>query len=186
MPARCRLIGSAGAPQGAVRRSAAVGTLTLRQETAPPCRSGVQTAHLLLLSMSMLLAAPAGAADATAPDAAGSASFRLEQPRLPAPPPDLLPGSGDDGESEAVTILKGALIGGLTGGVIGLGIALIENGNWGRDIGIGAGVGIVVGAGVGAIRAFSDVQSFAARDGLGSTDRDPVIQARTLAFTSRF
>lgn len=102
---------------------------------------------------------------------------------LPADP--ILGGAQGATDSGAANILWGAVYGGLAGGVVGLGIALIENGNWARDIAIGAGVGIVIGAGLGAAHVFGD-RGGPVRDGLGSTDRDPVIQGRTVGLAGRF
>jgi hypothetical protein len=93
-------------------------------------------------------------------------------------------GASDSGGS---IILDSALYGGLAGAAIGAGVALIEGGNWGRDIGIGAGVGLLAGGVFGATRAFSDSRGpLPTTDGLASTDRDPVISARTAGYAGKF
>lgn len=136
---------------------------------------------LLLTLLSTLASAGEGAA-ATGP--------RLEAPDPLAAMPPLEPiletaeGASDAGGSGH--ILSGALYGGLVGAAIGAGVGLIEGGNYGRDIGIGAGVGILAGAALGAANVFGDHRSFPVTDGLGSTDRDPVIKARTLGIAGRF
>lgn len=84
-------------------------------------------------------------------------------------------------------IVMSALYGGLAGALVGTGIGLVENGNYGRDIAIGAGAGILVGAAFGAAHALGDSRGVAsATDGLGTPDRDPVITARTLGLRGRF
>jgi hypothetical protein len=51
-------------------------------------------------------------------------------------------------------IAQDALYGGLAGLAIGAGVALISNdGNWGRDLALGAGVGLLVGGVYGAVEA---------------------------------
>src|SRR5471032_2250769 len=58
--------------------------------------------------------------------------------------------------SPASVIATDALYGGLAGLAIGAGVALIINdGNWGRDLAIGAGVGLVAGGVFGAVDAAS-------------------------------
>ncbi len=58
--------------------------------------------------------------------------------------------------SPAAIIAQDALYGGLAGLAIGAGIALItDSGNWGRDLAIGAGAGLLVGAAYGAVEAAS-------------------------------
>ncbi len=106
----------------------------------------------------------------------------------------ILPGSmaedlatGASGEAGASAIFIDALYGGLAGVLIGAGVALIDGGNWGRDLGIGAGAGIIVGAALGAVRQLSDVgPNRLAMDGMGSTARDPVMSARTVGVGGRF
>jgi hypothetical protein len=58
--------------------------------------------------------------------------------------------------SPGAVIATDALYGGLAGLAIGGGVALISNdGNWGRDLAIGAGIGLVAGGIFGAIDAAS-------------------------------
>jgi hypothetical protein len=60
-------------------------------------------------------------------------------------------------------IAQDALYGGLAGLAIGAGVALLQNdGNWGRDLAIGAGAGLLIGGVFGAVDAAS------------SADRAPV------------
>jgi hypothetical protein len=54
----------------------------------------------------------------------------------------------------AAVIARDALYGGIAGLAIGGGVALLNNGdNWGRDLAIGAGAGLLVGAIFGAVDA---------------------------------
>jgi hypothetical protein len=58
--------------------------------------------------------------------------------------------------SPASVIAQDALYGGIAGLAIGGGVALIaQDGNWGRDLLVGAGVGLLVGAAFGAVDAAS-------------------------------
>jgi hypothetical protein len=69
-------------------------------------------------------------------------------------------------------ILTDALYGGLAGLAIGAGVALIEQDhNWGRDLGIGAGVGLLVGAAFGAVDAASADRRMSAAD-LAAREQD--------------
>lgn len=59
--------------------------------------------------------------------------------------------------SAAAVIAQDALYGGLAGLAIGAGVALIQNdGNWGRDLAIGAGAGLLIGGVYGAVDAASN------------------------------
>jgi hypothetical protein len=59
-----------------------------------------------------------------------------------------------DGRTDIMIVATDALYGGLAGTLIGGGIALINNGNnWGRDLMIGGGIGILAGAGFGIVEA---------------------------------
>ena len=59
--------------------------------------------------------------------------------------------------SPAAVIAQDALYGGLAGLAIGAGVALIQNdGNWGRDLALGAGVGLLAGGIYGAVDAASN------------------------------
>jgi hypothetical protein len=56
--------------------------------------------------------------------------------------------------SAGAVIAQDALYGGLAGLAIGAGVALISNdGNWGRDLAIGAGAGLIAGGIFGAVDA---------------------------------
>jgi hypothetical protein len=59
------------------------------------------------------------------------------------------------GHRSAVSIIAtDALYGGIAGLAIGAGVALLSNdGNWGRDLAIGAGAGLIVGGIFGAVDA---------------------------------
>ncbi len=101
------------------------------------------------------------------------------------------------------TVATDAAYGGVSGLLVGGGVALVQQGdNWGRDIMVGAGLGLILGAAVGAVHAVYDQQRYdraerrlstagpppaaVAWDGQGRTARDPVITARTLAVGFRF
>lgn len=132
------------------------------------------------------LAAPASASEgSTGPRA--SPDGRASPVVLAATPPvPLLPSvEGATDASGGSTIFTSALWGGLAGAAIGTGVALIENGNWGRDIAIGAGAGLLIGGALGAAHAFGDTRAPYA-DGLRSPDRDPVITAQTIGIGGRF
>ena len=58
--------------------------------------------------------------------------------------------------SVASVIATDALYGGLVGLAIGAGVGLLQNdGNWGRDLAIGAGAGLIVGGLFGAVDVVS-------------------------------
>ena len=67
-------------------------------------------------------------------------------------------------------IATDALYGGLAGLAIGAGVALLQNdGNWGRDLAIGAGAGLIVGGIFGAVDAASAAdRAFAPGTGFNS------------------
>ena len=126
--------------------------------------------------------APPSSAVALSPET--RASERRVLLATPTPAGPLLGAAeGADGSGPG-SILTGALYGGLAGALIGLGVGLIENDNYGRDIAIGAGAGILIGGALGAARAFGDSRSIAASDGLSSPERYPV-RARTLRVAGR-
>lgn len=52
-------------------------------------------------------------------------------------------------------IATDALYGGVAGLAVGAGVALLDGGNWGRDLATGAGVGLLVGGIFGAIDVYS-------------------------------
>ncbi|WP_242345649.1 hypothetical protein [Anaeromyxobacter terrae] len=93
------------------------------------------------------------------------------------------------------TVATDAAYGGVAGLLVGTGVSLVnEWDHWQRDMMIGAGAGLLVGAAVGAIHATYDAREVdrrerrvAVRDGLGSTDRDPVVRAPTyVGWAGRF
>ncbi len=113
--------------------------------------------------------------------------------RGPRPPMTILPsmrglldessGAADSGAGPA--ILYGALYGGAAGALIGLGVALIENDHYFRDIAIGAGAGLIVGGAFGAARSMRDQRPYP--DNLSTLDRDPVLHGTTVpALAARF
>jgi len=88
----------------------------------------------------------------------------------------------------AAIIATDALYGGLAGLAIGTGVALIENDhNWGRDLSLGAGVGLLVGAAFGAVDAASadrrmSEADLAARDEVNRSQRHPAMLGYRLGF----
>jgi hypothetical protein len=100
------------------------------------------------------------------------------------------------------TVARDAGYGGVTGILVGGGVALVERDHWGRDLAVGAGLGLILGAAVGVVHAVYDQRSYdrserraaanppqagvLARDGLGRTDRDPVITGPTVGFAFPF
>ena len=71
------------------------------------------------------------------------------------------------------TVAINALYGGAAGALLGIGVALIEQDNYVRDVMIGAGVGVIVGGVVGGVMAYSDAAPDRyAVDGLGTPARD--------------
>ncbi|ABS25049.1 hypothetical protein [Anaeromyxobacter sp. Fw109-5] len=93
------------------------------------------------------------------------------------------------------TVATDAAYGGVAGLLVGTGVSLInEWDDWQRDMMIGAGAGLLVGAAVGVIHATYEAREadrrerrVAFRDGLGTTDRDPVVSAPTyVGWAGRF
>jgi hypothetical protein len=72
------------------------------------------------------------------------------------------------------TVAVNAGYGAVAGALVGAGVALLEQGdNWGRDLMIGTGAGIIVGAVVGGVQAASRGEDRrVAMDGLGTPQRD--------------
>ncbi len=141
--------------------------------------------------VAMMVAVPAYAASAQGGDGAdlagGSDGTVALASNLAPAAPILSSSEGATDASGGSTIFTSALYGGLAGAAIGAGVALIEGGNWGRDIGIGAGVGLLAGGVLGAAHAFGDSRGpLPASDGLATTDRNPVITASTLGYAGRF
>jgi hypothetical protein len=136
---------------------------------------------LVAVLVSALVAAPAAA---HAEAAAAPLDLAVTQGDSPAPLAQVAPAGSDSGTG---TIFASALYGGLAGAVIGAGVGLIENGNYGRDIAIGAGAGILIGAALGAANAFHDTRAFpTARDGLNTTERYPIVQHGTVGLAGNF
>ncbi len=136
--------------------------------------------------LAVTVAVPAFAATGDAGDGSGLEHQALAMSAIAPGGPILSSTEGAD-PSGGSNIFVGALWGGLAGAAIGTGVALIEGGNWGRDIGIGAGIGVIVGGVLGATNAFGDRRGpLPMTDGLASTDRDPVITARTVGYAGRF
>jgi hypothetical protein len=79
-----------------------------------------------------------------------------------------------DRPSALRTVAVNAGYGALAGALVGAGVALLEQGdNWGRDLMIGTGAGIIVGAVVGGVQAASRGDDRrVALDGLGTPQRD--------------
>lgn len=76
----------------------------------------------------------------------------------------------------ASVIAQDALYGGLAGLAIGGGVALLSNdGNWGRDLAVGAGAGLIIGGIFGAV----DVATMADR-------AYPIGERRDVGFSSAF
>jgi predicted lipid-binding transport protein (Tim44 family) len=140
----------------------------------------MRTDRLIAFAIVALLAPPA-----LADTAQQEASPAVD---LQAPPPATAPLYQVAAPDQAGTgrIFTSALYGGLAGALVGGAVALIEGGNYGRDIAIGAGVGILVGAALGAANVFGDARPLPASDGLNTTERFPVIQARTIGLGGRF
>ncbi|HYS80052.1 MAG TPA: hypothetical protein VEM76_05050 [Anaeromyxobacteraceae bacterium] len=141
---------------------------------------------LVLFALAALITATARAGDAAAPPGFEPTSGAV----LPALPPALAPRGRDAlGATDASggsTILVSALYGGLAGAVVGVGVGLLEQGNYGRDLAVGTGAGVLIGGALGAARAFGDARSLAVTDGLNTTERYPVLTARTLRLGGRF
>ncbi|MFL5263038.1 MAG: hypothetical protein ACJ79L_11625 [Anaeromyxobacteraceae bacterium] len=132
--------------------------------------------------VAVLLAALTGAPAAARADAAPPPDLSLTDGDLAAPLAQIA-GTSDSGTG---TIFTSALYGGLAGALVGGAVGLIENGNYGRDIAIGAGAGVLIGAALGAANAFHDTRAFPATDGLNTTEKYPVIQGRTMGLGGKF
>jgi hypothetical protein len=76
-----------------------------------------------------------------------------------------------DTRTDIAIVATDALYGGIAGTLVGGGIALINQGNnWGRDLMIGAGIGILVGAGYGVYEATTRENTVVRH---AAADRDP-------------
>lgn len=128
-----------------------------------------------------------------------------------AAPPPPGGGSGDDAgvtarrheRSPLATVALDAGYGGIAGLLVGGGVTLVQQGDhWGRDLSVGAGIGLIVGAAVGVAHAVWETgrddrgppaasaalppRARLADDGLNRTDRDPVITATTVGLSVHF
>jgi hypothetical protein len=143
-------------------------------------------------SQQVVVNPPPATGQPTVPSPSAPSNVTVNPP--PAPPPAPQPvavgaysadtGSGDvavqrERRSPMATVATNALYGGLAGVVIGGGIALINEGDdWGRDLMLGAGLGVLAGAVVGGVQAYRaesrDDRPRAAmsRDGLGTVAID--------------
>ena len=73
--------------------------------------------------------------------------------------------------SPVAVIARDALYGGIAGLAVGAGVALLNGGdNWGRDLAIGAGAGLIVGAIFGAVDAASADRYMAVADSSARTN----------------
>jgi hypothetical protein len=96
--------------------------------------------------------------------------------------------------SPFATVATDAAWGGLTGLLVGFGVTLVNSfDNWGRDLMVGAGSGVIVGAIVGTVHAAYNAREADRRrhvtygDGMNRTDRDPVVTSRpVVGFGFRF
>ena len=102
-------------------------------------------------------------APAEPPPSSTTTTVTTDPGYVPPPPPRTTVRSDDDvgvvtpapsGRSAVAIIATDAVYGGIAGAVIGAGITLIDNGrNWGRNLMMGAGVGILGGAAYGVYEA---------------------------------
>jgi len=122
-------------------------------------------------------AAPPATATPTTTPSTGTAAAA---PPTPAPPARASTETSapiivehEAARSPLETVAIGAVYGAAAGAIVGVGIALIDQGNnWARDLTLGAGAGILVGAVVGGIQAYGQSNGHYATDGLGSPERD--------------
>jgi hypothetical protein len=134
----------------------------------------------------LVMAAPAWAAAGDDSDPGPATTAGLGQLSIVPPGGVIMAGAEGASGSGAGSIFLGALYGGLAGAAVGAAVGLIEGGNYGRDIAIGGGIGILVGAVLGATNAFGARSAYPVTDGLRSTDRDPVLQGQRVAFGGSF
>lgn len=127
------------------------------------------------------LALPAGAAPSASADR--PLTLRLDQGYVPRSPGGL--NLGNSGRTTAGIIATDALYGGIAGLAIGAGVALLEgSNNWGRDLSVGAGAGILIGAVFGAVDAASTADRIATVD--QPRDRDAAPMRRAAGLGARF
>jgi len=123
---------------------------------------------------------PPAAAQGNAPPPPPASTVNVNPPAAgtygQAYPPPTVERQGESRSSLEIVAIDAAY-GALAGLLVGAGVALIANNDdWGRDLMIGTGAGILVGAAVGGIHAYnasSDTPRRYALDGLGSPARTP-------------
>jgi hypothetical protein len=91
------------------------------------------------------------------------------------------------------TVATDAAWGGIAGLIVGFGVTLVDQfDNWGRDLMVGAGIGVLAGAGVGVAHAAYEAREADRRrrvaygDGMNRTDRDPIVARPTVGLSFRF
>ena len=114
--------------------------------------------------------------EAVPPPPPPSTSTTVTTQQNPYPPPTSSVTSVETvptGRSAVAIVATDALYGGLAGLAIGGGVALLNNdGNWGRDLAVGAGAGLIIGGIFGAV------------DAAASADRAyPVGEMRDIGFS---
>jgi hypothetical protein len=117
-------------------------------------------------SMNKLLVAPLLAALVAAPAWAGT-GIRVTNDSAAAPQSDAFRDLVEvqSTRNPVSVIARDALYGGIAGLAVGAGVALLNGGdNWGRDLAIGAGAGLIAGAIFGAVDAASADRYMAVAD----------------------
>jgi len=122
--------------------------------------------------MNKLLVAPLLAVLVAAPAWAGTGT-RVTNENAAAPQSDAFRDLVEvqTTRSPVAVIARDALYGGIAGLAVGAGVALLNGGdNWGRDLAIGAGAGLIVGAIFGAVDAASADRYMAVADSSARTN----------------
>ena len=122
--------------------------------------------------MNKLLVAPLLAVLVAAPAWAGTGT-RVTNENAAAPQSDAFRDLVEvqTTRSPVAVIARDALYGGIAGLAVGAGVALLNDGdNWGRDLAIGAGAGLIVGAIFGAVDAASADRYMAVADSSARTN----------------
>ena len=122
--------------------------------------------------MNKLLVAPLLAVLVAAPAWAGTGT-RVTNENAAAPQSDAFRDLVEvqTTRSPVAVIARDALYGGIAGLAVGAGVALLNGGdNWGRDLAIGAGAGLIVGAIFGAVDAASADRYMAVADSSALTN----------------
>jgi hypothetical protein len=155
-----------------------------------------------------------GESSAAQPGSPGASSQQVvvnpppsQQPSTASPPPSsttvINPPGGYRQDSGVVeqqyrtnplaTVATDAAWGGVAGLIVGFGVTLVNQfDHWGRDLMVGAGIGVLAGSAVGVVHAAYDAREADRRrrvaygDGMNRTDRDPVVTARTVGLAFRF